>query len=325
MNLENVGVVIIGRNEGERLIKCLESVKSDTSNIVYVDSGSIDDSIATAKQVGAFVVSLDLTQPFTAARARNEGFAALKALKPEVCFVQFVDGDCVLVPGWLTTALMFIQQQDDTAIVCGRRRELRPGASVYNRLCDVEWDTPVGESSECGGDMLVRAKAFEEVGGFRPQLIAGEEPELCVRLREIGWKIWRLDAEMTRHDAAITRFAQWWVRAVRGGHAFAEVSRLHSTSATGIWKRETAHIIFWGGVLPVAIGLAACIHPTALAGTLAYALQICRIAISRGPRSSQSWTYALFVTVAKFAEFQGVVKFWWHQWRRQDIALIEYK
>jgi GT2 family glycosyltransferase len=325
MNLENVGVVIIGRNEGERLIKCLASVKSDTSNIVYVDSGSTDDSIAAAKQVGAFVVSLDLTQPFTAARARNEGFAALKALKPEVCFVQFVDGDCVLVPGWLAFALMFIEQRDDIAIVCGRRRELRPGASIYNQLCDVEWDTPVGESSECGGDTLVRAKAFEEVGGFRPKLIAGEEPELCVRLREIGWKIWRIDAEMSRHDAAITRFAQWWVRAVRGGHAFAEVSRLHWTSAVGIWKRETVHIIFWGGVLPAAIGLGALIHPAALGGALAYALQICRIAFSRGPASWQSWTYAVFMTVAKFAEFQGIVKFWWHQWRRQDMTLIEYK
>ena len=325
MNSENVGVVIIGRNEGERLIKCLASIKSDTSDIVYVDSGSTDDSIAAAKQVGAFVVSLDLTQPFTAARARNEGFAALKALNPEVCFVQFVDGDCVLVPGWLTIALKFIEQRDDTAIVCGRRRELRPGASIYNQLCDVEWDTPVGESSACGGDTMVRAKAFEQVGGFRPQLIAGEEPELCVRLREMGWKIWRLDAEMTRHDAAITRFAQWWVRAVRGGHAFAEVSRLHWTSAAGIWKRETAHIIFWGGVLPVAIGVGAFIHPIALGGVLAYPLQICRIAFSRGPTSSQSWTYAVFVTVAKFAEFQGIVKFWWHQWRRQDITLIEYK
>jgi GT2 family glycosyltransferase len=325
MNPETLGAVIIGRNEGERLIKCLASVKLDTNNIVYVDSGSTDGSIAAAKQVGVFVVMLDLTQPFTAARARNEGFAALKALKPGICFVQFVDGDCVLVPGWLTNALMFIEQRQDTAIVCGRRRELHPGASVYNHLCDLEWDTPVGEALACGGDALVRVKAFEEVGGFRPQLIAGEEPELCVRLRKIGWKIWRLDAEMTQHDAAITRFAQWWVRAVRGGYAFAEVSRLHWTSPVGIWKRETARIVFWGGVLPIAIAIGTLVHPAALGGVLVYFVQVCRIAFGRGPTSSQSWTYALFVTAVKFAEFQGILKFWWRQWRRQRVTLIEYK
>jgi GT2 family glycosyltransferase len=325
MNPETLGVVIIGRNEGERLIKCLASVKLDTNNIVYVDSGSTDGSIDAAKQVGAFVVMLDLTQPFTAARARNQGLAALKVLKPEVRFVQFVDGDCVLVRGWLKSALMFIEQRHDIAIVCGRRRELHPEVSVYNQLCDLEWDTPVGEALACGGDALVRVKAFEQVGGFRPQLIAGEEPELCVRLRELGWKIWRLDAEMTQHDAAITRFAQWWVRAVRGGHAFAEVSWLHWASAAGIWKRESARIIFWGGILPIAIGLGALIRPAALCGVMVYFLQICRIALARGPTSSQSWTYALFVTAVKFAELQGILKFWWGQWRRQHVTLIEYK
>lgn len=325
MNPETVGAVIIGRNEGERLIKCLASVKSDTSNIVYVDSGSTDGSIAAARRVGAFVTMLDLTQPFTAARARNEGFAALKALQPEVRFVQFVDGDCVLVHGWLKNALTFIEQREDTAIVCGRRREIHPNVSVYNRLCDLEWDTPVGEASACGGDALVRVKAFEAVGGFRPQLIAGEEPELCVRLRNSGWRIWRLDAEMTLHDAAITRFGQWWLRAVRGGYAFAEVSWLHRSSPVGIWKRETARVILWGGILPVAIALGALMHPAALGGALVYVLQICRIALTKGPTSFQSWIYALFVTAVKLPELQGVLKFWWRRWHHQSAALIEYK
>jgi glycosyltransferase involved in cell wall biosynthesis len=321
----DVGVVAIGRNEGERLIGCLASVKSDTGSIVYVDSGSSDGSIAAAEQVGASVVKLDLSHPFTAARARNEGFAALKALKPDIRFVQFVDGDCILVNGWLDKALAFIEQRPDTAIVCGRRRERHPSASVYNLLCDLEWNTPIGEALACGGDALVRVEAFEAVGGYRPQLIAGEEPELCVRLREKNWKIWRLDAEMTRHDAAMTRFGQWWVRAVRSGYAFAEVSRLHRTSPFGIWKRETRRAVFWGGLLPVTICIGTLIHPVALAGTLAYFLQICRIAFARGQTSSKSWTYALFMTLAKLAEFQGILKFYRRQWDRRVVTLIEYK
>jgi len=321
----DIGVVAIGRNEGERLLNCLASVKSETDNIVYVDSGSSDGSIAAAQQVGAIVVRLDLTQPFTAARARNEGFAALKAVRPDICFVQFLDGDCILVHSWLEKARAFIEQRKDTAIVCGRRRERHPTASFYNQLCDLEWDTPIGEALACGGDALVRVEAFEAVGGFRPQLIAGEEPELGVRLRERGWKIWRLDAEMTQHDAAMTRFGQWWVRAVRSGHAFSEVSWLHRASPFGIWRRETARAVFWGGLLPATVCLGALIHPAVLWGALIYLLQICRIALARRPTLSTSLKYALFATLAKFAEFQGILKFWWHQWARQTATLIEYK
>lgn len=321
----DVGIVAIGRNEGERLIDCLASVKSDTHSIVYVDSGSSDGSVAAAEQFGASVVKLDLSQPFTAARARNEGFAALKALRPDIRFVQFVDGDCILVNSWLDKALAFFEQRPNTAIVCGRRRERHPSASVYNMLCDIEWNTAIGEALACGGDAMVRVEAFEEVGGFLPRLIAGEEPELCVRLREKKWKIWRLDAEMTLHDAAMTRFGQWWVRAVRSGYAFTDVSRLHRTSPFGIWKRETGRAVFWGGFLPVTICLGTMVYPIALAGTLAYGLQICRIAFARGPTFSQSWTYALFAMLAKFAEFQGVLKFYRRQRDRRVVTLIEYK
>ncbi len=321
----DIGVVAIGRNEGQRLLDCLASVKSETGNIIYVDSGSSDGSISAAQQAGAIVVRLDSTQPFTAARARNEGFGALKALRPDICFVQFLDGDCILVKGWLEKALAFIEQRKDTAIVCGRRRERHPSASFYNQLCDLEWDTPVGEALACGGDALVRVEAFEAVGGFRPQLIAGEEPELCVRLREEGWKIWRLDAEMTQHDAAMTRFGQWWVRTVRGGHAFSEISWLHRNSPFGIWRRETARAVLWGGVLPATICLGALVRPGVLWGALIYFLQICRIALSRGPTLSMSWKYALFATLAKVAELQGILKFWTHQWGRRTVTLIEYK
>ena len=322
---DDIGIVAIGRNEGGRLIACLASIKSATCNVVYVDSGSTDGSAAAAARLGVPVINLDLTRPFTAARARNEGFTALKALKPDIRFVQFIDGDCTLAHGWLDAAIAFINQRRDVAVVFGRLRERYPTASVYNRLCDFEWDTPIGEALACGGNALVRVEAFDAVGGFRSQLIAGEEPELCLRLREKGWKIWRLDAEMGQHDAAMTRFIQWWVRAVRYGYTLAELSQLHRTSPLGVWKRQRASTVFWGGLLPIAICLAALIHPVALVGVLAYFLQLSRIALTRGLTSSQSWTRAIFAMVAKFAGFQGILKFVWRQLRRQPATLIEYK
>lgn len=207
-----IGVVVIGRNEGQRLERCLVSLAHGADKVMYVDSGSTDGSLQLAANLGVAVLALDMSIPFTAARARNEGFAALQRLLPSMQLVQFVDGDCEVNASWLATAQAFLEQHPAVAVVCGRRRERFPQRSVYNLLCDLEWDTPVGEAKACGGDALMRADAFAAVGGFRPDLIAGEEPELCVRLRANGWKIWRLAAEMTLHDAGMTRFTQWWRR-----------------------------------------------------------------------------------------------------------------
>jgi glycosyltransferase involved in cell wall biosynthesis len=325
MTSDGIAVVVIGRNEGERLVKCLRSIGSDVSCVVYVDSGSTDGSAEAAERLGAHVVALNMTQPFTAARARNAGLAIVKALKPNIKLIQFIDGDCELVDEWLNKAELFMSERNDVAVVCGRRRELYPSASVYNRLCDIEWDTPVGQASACGGDSLARAEAIVPVGGFCARLIAGEEPELCVRLRERGWKIWRLDVEMTRHDAAMSRFGQWWLRAVRTGYGITELCCLHWHSPAAIWKKELMRGIVWGGVLPALIVLGALVYPPTLIAVLIYPLQVCRIAINRGATALQSWSYAFFMTLAKFAEFQGVLRFCWSTLQHRTVALIEYK
>jgi glycosyltransferase involved in cell wall biosynthesis len=320
-----IGIIAIGRNEGKRLIDCLTSVRPATADIVYVDSGSTDGSVAAAENIGARVIELDLTQPFTAARARNEGFVALRTHRPNIRFIQFIDGDCTLDPLWIDSALAFMQERADVAIVCGRRRERDPTASIYNRLLDDEWNTPIGEATACGGDALVRVEAIERAGGFRPWLIAGEEPELCLRLREEGWKIWRLNEEMTQHDAAMRTFGQWWIRSVRSGYGFAEVSRLHSASRHGPWRREIARAVFWAGVLPLAIAAGVLIHPFVLWIILAYPFQVFRLGIRRGAISSESWWYAILSVPVQFAHLQGILKYYWRFWRQQATQLIEYK
>lgn len=196
MSAPAIAAVVIGRNEGERLIRCLRSLQGQVQQLIYVDSGSTDGSAAAARDLGAEVVDLDLSRPFTAARARNAGLAALSS---GIELVQFADGDCELDPGWIGAAADFMQTHPRAAAVCGRRRERFPEASVYNRLCDAEWNTPVGEATACGGDAMMRVAAVYTAGGYREGLIAGEEPELCLRLRRAGWQVWRLDAEMTLH------------------------------------------------------------------------------------------------------------------------------
>ena len=163
--LQKVGLVAIGRNEGVRLKACLLSALSQVALVVYVDSGSTDGSLELARSIGADTVELDLSTPFTAARGRNEGFARLRQLAPDIEFVQFVDGDCQIVDGWLQRAQQELAAKPELAVVCGRRREQYPEATAYNRLCDLEWDTPVGEAKACGGDSMMRVSAFEQVDG----------------------------------------------------------------------------------------------------------------------------------------------------------------
>ncbi|MBD3662391.1 glycosyltransferase [Sulfitobacter sp. TSTF-M16] len=309
--------VVIGRNEGARLVACLASLEGEVGQVIYVDSGSTDGSIAAARAHGARVVLLDQDAPFTAARARNAGFAAID---PGTEYVQFLDGDCALRAGWISKAAAFLDAHADVAVVCGRRRERAPGASIYNALIDREWDTPMGAALACGGDALVRVDALADVGGYRDDLIAGEEPELCVRLRAAGWRIWRLDAEMTWHDAALTRFDQWWQRCRRAGHAFAEGAALHGAPPERHWVTETRRAIVWGAVLPLAIILAALLFgPWALVGLGVYPAQVVRLS------SRMGWMQAFFTTLGRFPEALGALGYWKNRLLGRRRHLIEYK
>ena len=326
---EDIGVVAIGRNEGERLVACLRSVVRRVGAVVYVDSASTDGSVERARELGADVVNLDLSRPFTAARARNEGYARLREVLPGARYVQFVDGDCEVVDGWLDVARARLEQRSELAAVCGRRRERHPHATIWNRIVDVEWDTPIGDALACGGDAMMRTEAFSAVGGFDASVIAGEEPELCVRLRREGWKVERLDAEMTLHDAAMTRSRQWWTRAIRAGHSFAEGAAMHGDSPERHWVKETRKIWLWGAVVPSAAVVAAV--PTlglSLGLFLAYPAQAARIyshTRRRGREPLDAAAYAAAVTVGRFAELQGMLRYHRARARGRKNTIIEYK
>jgi GT2 family glycosyltransferase len=320
-----VGVVIIGRNEGERLIACLRSLRATDALLVYVDSGSVDDSARRATDLGADVVQLSTAVPFTAARARNAGFRRLRELLPTAAFVQFVDGDCMVADGWIEWASAFLAENSSVAIICGRRKELHPERSLYNRLCDFEWDTPIGETTGCGGDFLVRAETFAAVGGFNDALIAGEEPELCHRLRRSGWRIYRADQPMTLHDAAIMRFGQWARRAKRSGYAYAARAALHWRD--GYCFRENARIAFWAFALPVtSLASAVLTSPWFVLLLLAYAFRYWRLVGSFDrTRRAAARSYCAFVVLGNWPEFAGQLLFVrrWLMGRAQSI--IEYK
>jgi len=333
-----LGIVVIGRNEGDRLRRCLDSVAGRGRASVYVDSGSSDASVALARSRGIDVVELDPASPFTAARARNAGFARLLELAPDLEFVQFIDGDCMLDPGWLDAALAAICSDVGVAVVCGRRRELYRERTIYNRLCDMEWNTVPGSTESCGGDSLMRVEALRRAGGFDATLICGEEPDLCRRLRRASFSVRRIEAEMTLHDADIRRFRQWWRRAVRAGHAFAEAWQREGLAEGTVHPRRTLSALGWGVLLPlvlIALALASWTEPVATRlalvlafGVASYSLPFARTVVfrlRRGESRRDAALYAVFCMVAKLPESFGALRFATLHGIGRRGRLIEYK
>ena len=322
-------VVVIARNEGERLKRCLLSIPTGVP-IVYVDSGSTDGSIAWAARSGIDVVELDMLRPFTAARARNVGFARLMQRASDLTYVQFIDGDCELTAGWTHRATNWLNQNPRVCAVFGRRRERHPERSIYNFLSDVEWNVPIGEAKAFGGDVMLRTSAFRACNGYRDSLIAGEEPELAVRLRAAGWTIFRLDAEMTLHDANMLDFRQWWQRMRRSGHAFAEGAALHGKSPERHWVRESRRAILWGGCLPlfciVMMIATSQFGEWGAASWLIFPAQMLRL-IARSPIQPfrARCLIAVFQVIGRFPEAHGWLEFRIRRWRGIESKLIEYK
>ena len=124
--IRDVAIVAIGRNEGERLKRCIRSLPAGIGMVVYVDSGSNDGSVQFARDNGCDVVELDMSIPFTAARVRNAGFTRLPQQRPKIQLVQSIDGDCELDENWIHASLKVHEEDRRVAVVCGRRRETAP-------------------------------------------------------------------------------------------------------------------------------------------------------------------------------------------------------
>ena len=330
-----LGLVVIGRNEGQRLGRCLASLRG-IPNVIYVDSGSTDGSVELAHKFGTFVMELCTPPLYTAARARNEGLAKLLSIDPNLEFVQMIDGDCEVQPGWLKAALASLKADEGLAAVFGRVRERNPEQSIYKSLCDDEWNVPVGEASGCGGNTCFRIMALKQVGLFNISLIAGEEPELAMRMREAGWRLLRIDREMMIHDIAITRFRQWWDRTRRSGHAYAEVSHMHPNIRISDWPRTARSIVAWGGVAPVMFLISVAFAITmdhwwwALAVLLIilWPLKMVQIALRqrrRGLPIKVAIASGVFLMIGKFPQFLGLMSYHRSRLWGKPSQLIEYR
>jgi hypothetical protein len=332
-----VGVVAIGRNEGERFARCLASVLGQCP-VVYVDSGSTDGSIELAESRGAHVVRLDMRTPFTASRARNAGLARLREVMPGAAYVMFVDGDCEVDAGWLCAGAAELDSDAKVAIVSGRLREFFPQASLYNRLADLEWNKPLGDRGHCGGNAMMRTAVIAELGGFDEGLLAGEEPDLCERVRAKGFVVRRIAAEMARHDLAMMRFGQWWTRQRKGGYGSFDVTLFGPRVSRGIFRKAVVSCLVWGLGFFVSVAALAALAWSwrgpvwaglvVLAGGAVWLLQALRIAQGgqkRGLGTSDAIAFGVLTLVGKVAYVLGGVRNLRDRLLRRGPATINYK
>jgi GT2 family glycosyltransferase len=324
-----IGVVVIGRNEGDRLGHCFDSLPEGVP-VVYVDSASRDRSVDIAKQRGFRVVEIDARVPLSAARARNEGLAHLLEGAPDLRYVQFVDGDSVLEPGWLEAATEVLDRSATIVAVHGWVRERFPERSTWNRLCDIEWKrTPPGEKGAFGGNVMVRTQALLGAGRWNPKVIAAEDDELYLRLRANGGRVVKLDYPMVAHDAAMARLSQWWRRSVRTGHAYAQVRDIHGRGRDRYFAAQTRRIWLWGIAVPAAaLGLS----PPTLGLSLLlfglYPLQAARIAWTTrrmGVSRRDAVAYGVVCVLARFAEAAGLVTYHGNRLLGRQTRIIEHK
>lgn len=322
--LNDVGFVVVSRNGGKRLAESLRSVLAFGRPVVYSDSGSSDGSPAVARELGADVIVLDESAPHTAARGRNAGFTRLTEMHAEVRFVQFVDGDTTIERDWPGHAAAAMRRDSALVVTCGHLRELDRDRGVFATLFDMEWQGPVGEIKSSGGIAMIRADAFRNAGGFDSTRAAGEEAELCARLRQAGGKVVRLDRTMGVHRSDVSGFREWWRRAVRVGYAFARAAEDRDVPESAGFRRKVKSSVFWACLFPAGVIAAAAGVSILLSEWLAFVLAVAVLttgygailakmyvgsrAIGRSKRDS--WIYSVFMLIAKWPHLQGHVRYW---------------
>jgi len=321
---EKIGVVVIGRNEGSRLILCLDSILKVNVPCVYIDSQSTDSSIHEAEKRNIKNLVLDKSAPVNASRARNTGFKLLIENYSTIEYVHFIDADCELHSDWLKHAVAALDEVDNRAVVCGRLHEKDKDKNIYTRLCDIDWYVPPGDINACGGISTIKRQVFEEMQGFDESLIAGADPELYFRISQAGYDLYCLSVDMGTHDSNMQHFSQYWNRSVKTGYGYA-----HNKYQWGGWDRQYKSAMVWGGAIPsvILLGVLSGYFYTVLA-LIVYPLQIIRIFLQpfkMNLKNKDKLIYASFCVLGKFSEFRGIIRYYWVSFLKKEQSIIEYK
>ena len=197
----SLSIIIITRNEAANIGLVIESALQEAAiypgtEIVVVDSASTDETIEIARQYPIGVFCMPPTWQLSAAAGRYIGY-----LNTSGEYILHLDGDMALVQGWLGKALPYMAANPQLAGCNGYWENIykEEGKIIYREMH--EWEEGVGleQVEEFGGAALYRRAALDKVGGFNPYIYSYEEPELCARLRAVGYELVRLPEQIGEH------------------------------------------------------------------------------------------------------------------------------
>ncbi|QEG38979.1 glycosyltransferase [Roseimaritima ulvae] len=194
-------VVIIGRNEEQFIAQSVRSALAvqpqlPSLEVIFVDSASTDRSVEIAKELPIRVLQLRPDWPLCVAAGRYTGF-----LHSRGQYILFLDGDAEVEAEWLLRAVGFMDQHPDYGAVAGvldERYVTAEGASVggVNNVFGQDLSKPQIDCKALGGIAMYRRAALEQAGTVNPHLPTGEDDELCMRLRNCGFKLARIEGRM---------------------------------------------------------------------------------------------------------------------------------
>ncbi len=319
----DIDCVIIGINTEKTIEVCIRHLLDSrytrgAIRLYYVDGGSTDHSIDKARAfTGVNVIALHPKHP-TPGLGRNAGWRA--GTSP---LVQFLDSDAMVDPCWLDRAADALMENKKIGAVRGNRYERHPRASVFNWIGDLEWNGAPGICDAFGGDVMIRRPILEETHGYDEELVAGEDPELSLRIRKKGWQILQLDLPMCGHDLAMMHLSQYWKRGHRTGYGYAAVTTRWGVSTGGFWLRELFRICVRGGGFAgftlAGILLGGVVHPLFLTLLFPGLVLLFYPFLFRVPwfmahkqlKREPAMVYALHCSLVVIPQFFGVKRFFW--------------
>lgn len=271
--LPRISVIIPVRNDAARLAVCLRSLReqlypSQRWELIVVDNGSTDTSREVARQWGATVLCFP---GLTVGALRNRGVAASSG-----DILAFVDADHELPPDWLHHGLAALEAEEGVAAV-GAPCDVPMHATWVQRCWGVHRLRRRGRHITRwlgAGNLFVRREAFVRAGGFREDLVAAEDVDLCLRLTQKAGKVVCDPAIVNRHHgepATLWQFIrkEYW-RGSSGLRAFVAQGMPPAELPTLLYPSYhlLGAIIAVGGTAAAAVGVLSWMAVAALLGLL---------------------------------------------------------
>lgn len=177
-----LSIIIPAKDEENYISGCLASIKSAIANafpyeVIVVDNGSVDTTVARAKEAGATVVSIDSA---TISSLRNRG---AELAKGEI--LLFLDADVFIKKEWFYAFNAILDKVINKRLITGSRCLVPEKSNWIEKF----WFKPLINADSPyinSGHLIVSKKFFNELRGFSENLITGEDYDLCIRATKGG-------------------------------------------------------------------------------------------------------------------------------------------